>query len=252
MIRRPPRSTLFPYTTLFRSDGLNPHTHAPVSGADASLAHVLTPEQVMLEGKAPPGERVLVWDCEGYFAGPEIGEKLALDGFSVDLATSLEVVAPYCDETLEGPQVRLHLHAVGVRQHRGVVLAEVAPGGVRATDEFGEPWELEVDAVVLVSQRVSQDGLYHELVADPDALAAEGIEAVYRIGDCVAPRIIAEAIFDGHRLAREIDAGTPAVPLPYRREQLVLGGAVANGASRERRNSNPAVALHRGDARLSV
>src|SRR3712207_8544001 len=69
MIRRPPRSTLFPYTTLFRSDGLNPHTHAPVSGADASLAHVLTPEQVMLEGKAPPGERVLVWDCEGYFAG---------------------------------------------------------------------------------------------------------------------------------------------------------------------------------------
>src|SRR5256885_12822951 len=26
MIRRPPRSTLFPYTTLFRSDALEPHT----------------------------------------------------------------------------------------------------------------------------------------------------------------------------------------------------------------------------------
>src|SRR3712207_7055289 len=25
MIRRPPRSTLFPYTTLFRSEGQNPH-----------------------------------------------------------------------------------------------------------------------------------------------------------------------------------------------------------------------------------
>src|SRR5256886_8564207 len=25
MIRRPPRSTLFPYTTLFRSEGLGPH-----------------------------------------------------------------------------------------------------------------------------------------------------------------------------------------------------------------------------------
>src|SRR5256885_6628840 len=25
MIRRPPRSTLFPYTTLFRSDGAHPH-----------------------------------------------------------------------------------------------------------------------------------------------------------------------------------------------------------------------------------
>src|SRR2546422_7481933 len=31
MIRRPPRSTLFPYTTLFRSrEGLNPRVHNPV------------------------------------------------------------------------------------------------------------------------------------------------------------------------------------------------------------------------------
>jgi dimethylamine/trimethylamine dehydrogenase len=102
------------------------------------------------------------------------------------------------------------------------VLTEVGEGGVRATDEFGEPLEFEVDAVVLVSQRLSQDALYHELVGDPDALAAEGIEGVYRIGDCVAPRIIAEAIFDGHRLAREIDSPNPALPLPYLRERLVL------------------------------
>src|SRR3712207_7170847 len=33
MIRRPPRSTLFPYTTLFRSAAL------PVLGMDGSLAH---------------------------------------------------------------------------------------------------------------------------------------------------------------------------------------------------------------------
>ena len=203
-------------------DGLNSITHAAVPGADASLPHVLTPEQLMLDGKTPPGNRVLVWDCEGYFAGPGVAEKLALDGHSVDLATSLEVIAPYCDETLEGPQLRQHLHDVGVRQHRGVVLTEVMEGGVRATDEFGEPFELEVDAVVLVSQRLSQDALYHELVGDPDALAAEGIEGVYRIGDCVAPRIIAEAIFDGHRLAREIDSPNPALPLPYLRERLVL------------------------------
>jgi dimethylamine/trimethylamine dehydrogenase len=45
---------------------------------------------------------------------------------------------------------------------------------------------------------------------------------VYRIGDCVSPRIPAEAIFDGHRLAREIDGEDPAVPLPYLRERLVL------------------------------
>ena len=91
-----------------------------------------------------------------------------------------------------------------------------------ATDEFGEPLELEADAVVLVTQRLSNDELYRELNADEDALADEGVEALYRIGDCVAPRIIADAIFDGHRLAREIDSENPAIPLPYKRERLVL------------------------------
>src|SRR3712207_7452058 len=32
MIRRPPRSTLFPYTTLFRSDGLNRATDVMIAG----------------------------------------------------------------------------------------------------------------------------------------------------------------------------------------------------------------------------
>ena len=75
---------------------------------------------------------------------------------------------------------------------------------------------------MLVTQRLSEDALYHELAADEAALEDAGIEAVYRVGDCVAPRIPADAIFDGHRLAREIDSENPAVPLPFRRERLVL------------------------------
>ena len=46
--------------------------------------------------------------------------------------------------------------------------------------------------------------------------------ALYRIGDCVAPRLIADVIFDGHRLAREIDSENPAVPLPYKRERSIM------------------------------
>src|SRR5689334_23804821 len=38
MIRRPPRSTLFPYTTLFRSD-LEPHHHTPMH-ALARMFHI--------------------------------------------------------------------------------------------------------------------------------------------------------------------------------------------------------------------
>ena len=204
------------------ADGINYVTHSPIPGADGSLPHVLTPEQVMLEGKVPPGERVLVFDCEGYFTGPGIAEKLAADGLRVEIVTPFERVAPVCDETLEGPLVRRHLHDVGVRQRTGVLLTAIETGGVKAHDEFDEPLELDADAVVLVTQRLSSESLYLALKADADALREEGIEGVYRIGDCVAPRVISEAIFDGHRLAREIDSENPAVALPYKRERLVL------------------------------
>ncbi len=203
-------------------DGLNAVTHEPIPGADASLPHVLTPEQVMLEGKRPPGKRVVVHDGEGYYTGPGIAELLAAEGFDVELVTLLEHVAPVADETLEGPLLRQHLHDTGVRQRAGATVAAIETGGLRGADEHSVPFELEADGVVLVTQRLSNEALYLELREDEEALRAEGVEAVYRIGDCVAPRIPAEAVFDGHRLAREIDAENPAVPLPYLRERLVL------------------------------
>jgi dimethylamine/trimethylamine dehydrogenase len=206
-------------------DGVNYLTHEPIAGADASLPHVLTPEQVMLEGKAPPGERVAVFDGEGYFTAAGIAEKLAADGCAVELVSCLDKVAPVCDETLEGPLLRQRLHDVGIAQRSGVMLTAIEPGRLAATDEFGDELELAADAVVLVTQRLSNEALYLELAADEAALRAEGVEALYRIGDCVAPRIPAEAIFDGHRLAREIDSENPAVPLPYRRERILLESA---------------------------
>src|SRR3712207_9217524 len=45
MIRRPPRSTLFPYTTLFRSEGLRVVTPAEAA-AEADLIMILAPDHV--------------------------------------------------------------------------------------------------------------------------------------------------------------------------------------------------------------
>ena len=199
-------------------DGVQASTHEPIAGASDSLPHVLTPEQVM-GGKRPPGRRVVVYDAEGYFVAPGIAELLAAEGLEVHLVTPHDVVSPMSDLTLEGPMLRQHLHAAGVVAHRGVTILEVEPGHVSGEGEFEEPWSLDADGIVLVTQQVSDDTLYRELVADPPALEANGIEAVYRIGDCVAPRMISEAIFDGHRLAREIDGPDPSIPLPFDRER---------------------------------
>jgi hypothetical protein len=75
--------------------------------------------------------------------------------------------------------------------------------------------------VVLVTQRVSNDALYHQLDGD--------LPRVFRVGDCVAPRLLAEAIFDGHRLAREIDGPDPEVALPFLRERP-MSDARSDGA----------------------
>ncbi len=101
------------------ADGLSAATHAPIPGADASRPDVLTPEQVMLEGKCPQGERVVVYDGEGYVTAAGVAELLAGEGYRVELVTLLEQVAQLCDETLEGPLVRRRLHDLGVTFHRG-------------------------------------------------------------------------------------------------------------------------------------
>ena len=192
------------------TDGLNSATRGPIPGADAALAHVLTPEQIVLEGKRPPGGRVVVYDADGYYAAPAVAELLAAEGFAVEFVTCHDQVAPFAAETLEDALTREQLHAAGVALRRATTVTAIDEAGVDAEDEFGEPVRIAADATVLVTQRVSDDALWNSL---------EGLPDLYRIGDCVAPRLMAEAIFDGHRLARELESGDPSVALPYLRER---------------------------------
>src|SRR2546422_1069237 len=53
MIRRPPRSTLFPYTTLFRSQGSLPHVVSQTPGPAAPLLESCPPHHVALSRRSP-------------------------------------------------------------------------------------------------------------------------------------------------------------------------------------------------------
>src|SRR5712691_5563082 len=201
----------------WRGDGVQPGLTGRMAGADPGLAHVLTPEQVAA-GKRPPGRRVVVYDTDGYYVAPGVAELLAGEGFSVSVVTTFAVFSPVSDETLEGEMLRAHAHRQGIAVQRGITLTAIDAGSVHGHDEHDGPWSADCDGIVLVTQQASDDALYTELTGDPAALARAGIRAVYRIGDAVAPRMISEAIFDGHRLAREIDRPDPDQPAPYRRE----------------------------------
>jgi len=209
-------------------NGFNGITFEGIAGADDSQNFVLTPEQVMLEGKRPPGERVIVYDCEGYFMGASLAELLQLDGYQVTIVTPHLEVAPLCNETLEGPRLRHHLHELGIEMVTTASLSSVTERGARIRDQFGQETEVAASAAVLVTQRLSCTELYNDLTGRD--LQGTGIEGIYRTGDCVAPRLLADAIFDGHRLGREIDSRDPRTPLPYRREGLVADAAHARRA----------------------
>jgi dimethylamine/trimethylamine dehydrogenase len=192
------------------ADGLNGFTRAPLPGAGA--AHVLTPEQIVLEGLRPPAGRTVVYDGDGYLVAGAIAELLAREGREVELVTGFETIAPFCAETLEDVLVRARLHECGVEMRTGAVVTGIESGRVVGADRDGEPLAIAAAGVVLATQRVSSDALFHELDARRSG--------VFRIGDCVAPRLLAEVVFDGQRLAREIDAGDPEVALPYLRERV--------------------------------
>jgi dimethylamine/trimethylamine dehydrogenase len=209
------------------ADGLNPVTHAPIPGARPDRTDVLTPEDVM--GGAPvPGERAVVYDTDGYYLGATLAEKLAGEGHVVTLVTTFGQVAPYTHHTGESTLLYKRLYALGVEFVTDTDLLEIGDGDVVLDHHYdgAGPQTRPADAVVLVTQRISDVDLYRALTGEPERLAAEGIERVLRIGDCVVPRMIVDAVFDGHRLAREIDSEDPAVPLPFVREGRAIDLAV--------------------------
>lgn len=205
--------------------GTSPLTHVPLDGAEENPGMVHTPESIMVDKRPVEGDSVLVYDCDGYYMGTSIAQKLALDGKKVTLVCPSDQIGAYLFHTDEGGHVMHALLNLGVDLVPSHVVTSIEPGKVTGHHSYhpGRTTTWSADSIVLVTQRRSRNDLYDALVADPERLQANDIEQVLRIGDCLEPRVIAESVFDGHRLAREIDAPDPSVPLPFIREQRILG-----------------------------
>jgi dimethylamine/trimethylamine dehydrogenase len=220
--------------------GVNFKTHDVIPGADASLPHVLTPEQVF-EGKKPVGKRVMIINYDAYYMAPSLAEKFARAGHEVTVATVCGLGA-YMEYTLEGANMQRLIHGLGVNVIGETGCSKVEKGRVQLFNIWGEGYKREFkgaghlprkendshtwhecDTVILVTGRQSNDSLYRELKARKEEWAKNGITDVFVIGDAESPRIIADATFDGHRLAREIEDPDPQHQKPYKREQRAWG-----------------------------
>ena len=167
------------------------------------------------------------------FMGVSLAEKLASEGRRVTIVTPLPSAGPFLSFTVEEVHVHRTLKRLGVEIVAGHVLTAIEPGRIRGRSLGGDDertWDAE--SVVLVTHRVS-DRLYRDLSDAREDLAREGVGGLYRAGDCVEPRLIADAIFDGHRLAREIDTEDPAQFRPLLRENVTVATDLILAAGRE-------------------
>ncbi len=199
----------------YRRDGRGRSWHRPIPGHDGP--NVFTPDDLM-DGKIPTG-RVILYDDDHFYLGGVLAELLTQNGCDVTLVTPAPLVSYWTQFTLEQAKIQARLMKLGVSLLTQTLLTGIEPASVTLSHTLTRAiTRLPRQAVVLLADRLSNDSLYYEL---QPALAEGQLKSLRLIGDAEAPNIIAQAVFSGHRAAREFDEAPPN-DVPFRIERTNL------------------------------
>jgi mycofactocin system FadH/OYE family oxidoreductase 2 len=178
--------------------GSVPKKH-PVGGADGPA--IFNVVQV-LNGEAELGERVCLIDYDGHQRATATAELIANMGKKVDMITSSLFICSDLGPTQDLYSSRQRLLQKGVTFTPDIAVMEV--GGeagaktVKGFNVYSNVWFDwgPYDSIVLAMGQQVDDDLYMSLKGTGPM--------IYRIGDCVSPRKVDMAIWEGHKLGREI------------------------------------------------
>ncbi|MDH5353776.1 MAG: NAD(P)-binding protein [Gammaproteobacteria bacterium] len=194
---------------LWRNDGVGRTIRFPVAGCKA-----LTPDDIM-DGKRPAtsGSAVTVYDDDHYYMASVVAELLASEGYRVTLATQGMCVASWTEYTLEQRHIEKRLLNSGIEILARHQLSMVGDGWLELTNNLDGKVNRYEGSVVPVTARLPRDELFEAL---------KGKIPVRRIGDCFGPSIIAAAVYEGHRYAREFDTEIDPDIVPFNRTRYRL------------------------------
>ncbi|MDJ0778264.1 MAG: FAD-dependent oxidoreductase [Gammaproteobacteria bacterium] len=199
----------------WRRDGVGRHSNEAFAGHDSDA--VIGVEDV-LDGRLPDG-RVVIYDDDHYYLANAIALQLSTAGCAVTLVTPADRLAAWSGFPDEHSGIMRSLYAAGVEIQTAQALVGFDSGVARFAHVHGGPdASLDADYLLPVTAREPDDTLWRALNARADDLAAAGILSLQRIGDCRAPGIVAQAVYAGHRAARELGSATPRA----RRDRVVL------------------------------
>jgi len=166
--------------------------------------------------------RVVVFDDDHFYMGGVLAEKLRREGHDVLLVTPAPDISTWTHKTLEQRKIQKQLMDLGVELATQTDLTAAETGKVELSCIFTErKIERECGSLLLVTERIPNDGLFNSLNEDPERLTNAGIKTLKCIGDSFAPATIAAAVYSGHLAARELQA-EPQEEVPFLRERIQI------------------------------
>ncbi len=202
---------------IWRNDGHGRQHTEPLAFLDT--ANVLTPDDVLTKGTSVLSSDgpVVIYDDDRFYLASVLAELIAQAGFDVQFVTPAPVVSPWSINTLEQSRTQKRLIELGVKIVPLYALHGFQQGILDVACVYsGQVRKLPCNSLLLVTSRLPQDTLWQELSAKSNNWQDAGIQSVSRIGDCLAPGIIADAVFSGHQFARL--AGEVTAPLIKRED----------------------------------
>ena len=144
------------------------------------------------------GQDVLIVDDNGDYLPMGLARLLAAAGRKVTVVTSDAMPGRKMEPTMDWPWVMPRVAQAGVALRTSTFVERISAGEVELRSALGGDSErVPADTVVLSMMRQSEDSLYHQL-------KSRGIR-LRRIGDCVAPREVDDAVLEGFREAHAIE-----------------------------------------------
>lgn len=187
----------------WRRDGFGRSNGLPIAGFDRD--NVFTPDDI-LRSRLPDGP-VLLFDDDAFYLGSVLAEVLRAAQREVIYLTPDDVVASWTMNTQEYRHVQKRLRSLDVQLITAHNLLEFTGEGARiacvysASERF-----VKAASLLTITARLPHDALYQALLARESEWCDAAIESVDAIGDCLAPGLIAHAVYAGQRHAQELDA----------------------------------------------
>lgn len=184
----------------WRSDGVGRDSGFALPGFGGESLY--TPDDLMA-GRDPEQGPVIIWDDDHYYMGGVLAELCRYAGHKVTIVTNAAMVSAWTANTLEALPIAKRMAKMGIEVLPYTSVTGFKAGAVQLRSVLtGANSEIAAGALVSVTARLPLDDLYEEL---RDRWRDAGIASLARIGDCLAPSTIQQAVYSGHKWAREID-----------------------------------------------